>query len=110
MKMIVITIIKTIMKSSIIFTGLCAAVVLVSAITKPAMAGCGNASDSVTSSLIPAITWVNYPTAEPKEIAIQEVAPPQPAPVVAPEPAPVVAPEPVDEAKMDDVKKGAPRN
>jgi hypothetical protein len=90
------------MRSSIIFAGLCSAVVLVSAMTKPAMAGCGNASDSVTSSLIPAITWVNYPAAEPKEIAVQEVAPPQPAPVVAP--------EPVEEVKMDDVKKGAPRN
>jgi hypothetical protein len=90
------------MKSSIFFTGICAAALLVSAMIKPAMAGCGNASDSVTSSLIPAITWVNYPTAEPKEIAVQEVAPPQPAPVVAP--------EPVEEVKMDDVKKGAPRN
>lgn len=91
------------MKRSILFAGLCAAVVLMSAMTKTAMAGCGNASDSVTSSLIPAITWVNYPAAEPKEIAVQEVAPPPP-------PVPVVTPEPVEEVKMDDVKKVAPRN
>jgi hypothetical protein len=66
------------MKRSILFAGLCAVVIIMSAITKPAMAGCGNASDSVTSSLIPAITWVNYPTAEPKEIAVQEIASPPP--------------------------------
>jgi len=91
------------MKRSILFAGLCAVVVFLSAMSKPAMAGCGNASDSVTSSLIPAITWVNYPTAEPKEIAVQEVAPPPPPP-------PAVTPEPVEEVKMDDVKKAAPRN
>jgi hypothetical protein len=91
------------MKQSIYLTGLFAAVLSVSFMTKIANAGCGNASDSVTSSLIPAITWINYPTEEPKEIAVQEAAP-------APVPVPVVAPEPVEEVKMDDVKKAAPRN